>query len=164
MEPKCGKNGKMAKWQNGKMAKIERAQNAALSIITFSDFKAHSAPIFQELKILKFQDNIQLQHILLVHDFKNKMLPKSFNDFFIDTDRAWVHTRTESQAVTELIHASAYNQVKYGRKYITQASVNIWNKFANHIFPDVNLSLISRQKMKYVVSKYFLDSYTLIDD
>ena len=49
---------------NPKIKQIERAQKAALRIITFSDIMAHSGPIFQELKILKFQDFIQLQHIL----------------------------------------------------------------------------------------------------
>ncbi len=86
---------------NSKIKKVERAQKAALRIITFADFYAHTNPIFQELRILKFQDNIKLQHILLVHDFKNKKLPSSFSDFFIDNANS-IHTRAESQAATEI--------------------------------------------------------------
>ena len=149
---------------NAKINKIERAQKAAVRIITFSDFKAHSSPIFQELRILKFRDYIQLQHILLVYDFKNKRLPKSFNAFFIDTGLNWIHTRAESDTTTELIHAPPYKQVKYGRKSITHACVNIWNRFAKHIFPDVNMSSLSRKKLKHIVTQYFLDSYSVIDE
>ena len=149
---------------NSKIQKIERAQKAALRIITFSDFMANSAHIFQELKILKFQDYIQLQHILLVHDFKNKRLPQSFNDFFIDNATILVHTRAESQAVTDLVYASEYNQVKYGRKSITHACVNIWNRFAKHIFTDINMSGISRKRIKHLVTQYFLDSYSINDE
>ena len=65
---------------NYKLKKVERAQKAAVRIITFADHYAHTAPIFQELKILRLQDHIKLQHILLVYDFKNKNLPNGFND------------------------------------------------------------------------------------
>ena len=149
---------------NSKIQKIQRAQKAALRIITFSDFTAHSAPIFQELKILKFQDYIQLQHILLVHDFTNQKLPQSFNNLFIDNAMVLVHTRAESQAATELLYASKYNQVKYGRKSITHTCVNIWNRFAKHVFPDINMSKMSRKQIKFIVTQYFLDSYSISDN
>ncbi len=60
---------------NWKIKTVERVQKAAVRIITFADFYAHTNQIFQELRILKFQDNIKLQHIFLVHDFKDKKLP-----------------------------------------------------------------------------------------
>ena len=149
---------------NYKFKKIERAKKTALRIITFSDHYTHSAPIFQEKKILRLQEYIQLQHILLVYDFKNKNLPNSFNDFFIDNDKDWVHTRAESQAVTKLAFASEYKQVKYGRKSITHTSVAIWNRFAKHIFPDINMTILPRKKLKFIVTNYFLESYSTIED
>ena len=150
---------------NSNVHKIERAKKAALRIITFSDFNTHSAPIFQELKLLRFQDHIQLQNILLVYDFKNKNLPTSFNDFLIDDDDIdLVHTRAESQALTKLVFASKYNQIKYGRKSITHTCAMIWNRFAKHIFPEINMTTISRKKFKDIVVKYFLNSYSFTDD
>ena len=53
--------------------KISIIQKNALRIISFSD------PLFKKLKI---KDNITLQNCLLVHDFINNKLPKSFKNTF----------------------------------------------------------------------------------
>ena len=50
--------------------------------MTSSDFKAHSEPIFKELKVLKFQDMVRVQNCLFVHDFLNGNLPNSFENTF----------------------------------------------------------------------------------
>ena len=46
--------------------------------MTFSDFKAHSNPIFKELKILKVEDSIHVLNCLFFHDYFNNKLPKPF--------------------------------------------------------------------------------------
>ena len=76
----------------------------------------------------------------------------------------WVATRAEQYASTELATAPNYNQVKYGRKSITQTSVTLWNRFAKHIFPDTDMSAISRNKLKHMVTNHYLQSYTIFDD
>ena len=149
---------------NSKLNKVETAQKAAIRIISFSDFHAHTSPIFKSLKILRLQEHIKLQHILLVYDIINKNLPSSFNDFFVGNDMNWVKTRAESQASTNIVFSQKYNQIKYGRKSITNTSVNIWNRFAKHIFPNTNMYTISRNKLKEIVTKHFLESYKDIDD
>ena len=53
---------------NGLINKIETLQKNAIRIITFSEFKAHTNPLFKALKILKFKDQIKLFNCLLVHD------------------------------------------------------------------------------------------------
>ena len=40
----------------------------AVRIMTFSDFKAHSEPLFKKLDILKLKDNIVLHNCLFVYD------------------------------------------------------------------------------------------------
>lgn len=69
---------------NPTFRKIERTQKAAVRIITFAEFKAHSLPIFQELKILKIREQIELQHILLIYDYRKGNLPSSFNDVMVE--------------------------------------------------------------------------------
>ena len=132
---------------NPTLGKIERAQKAAIRIISFSEFKAHTSPLFKELKILKFKDYIQLQHILLLHDHRNNKLPSSFKNFFSESNLDWVETRAESHALTKLEFTPMYNQIRYGRKSITNTSVSVWNRFAKHIFPDINMSALSRKNI-----------------
>ena len=50
------------------------------AIITCAEFNAHTDPIFKKLRILKIKDHITLQNCLLVYDFINNKLPKSFNN------------------------------------------------------------------------------------
>ena len=49
--------------------KISTLQNKALRIMTFSDFNAHSEPLFKNLNILKFSDSITLKNCLFAYDF-----------------------------------------------------------------------------------------------
>jgi hypothetical protein len=48
-------------------AKISRLQKAAMRIMTFSEFKAHSEPLFKKLEILKFQDSITVNNCSFVY-------------------------------------------------------------------------------------------------
>ena len=143
--------------------KVESAQKAALRIISFSDFRAHTAPICQELKLLRLNEFIKLQNILLIHDFRNNNLPASFSDYFDKENLSWAETRAESQALTKVAFASNYNQIKYGRKSITHTSINIWNRFAKHVFPNLDMTALSRNKMKAIVTDHFLKTYTDLD-
>ena len=68
---------------NPVLGKVKRAQKAAIRIITSSELNDHSSPIFKELKILKFEDYINLQNILLLHDHRNNKLPSSFKTFLM---------------------------------------------------------------------------------
>ena len=149
---------------NSSLSKVERTQKAAVRIITFSEYNSHSAPIFQELKLLRLKEYIKLQNILLIHDFRNNKLPLSFKNFLLDDNMCWVKTRAESLALTKLAFAHKYNQIKYGRKSITHTSVAIWNRLAKHVFPDIDMSALSRKTLKNIVTEYFLSTYTNIDD
>ena len=62
--------------------KVFMLQNRAMRVISFSDFRASSFPIFKAMKILRLEDVITLQNCSFVHDFvKNKLLT-CFNDYF----------------------------------------------------------------------------------
>ena len=71
---------------NQHVQKIIKLQKKALRIISFSEFRAHTSPIFKQYKILKFQDHIVLENCLLIHDFIKNNLPQSFNNYFKTTE------------------------------------------------------------------------------
>ena len=72
-----------AQYNNQHVEKINKLQKKALRIISFSDFRAHTSPLFKRYHILKLQDQVQLENCLLIHDYLNNKLPKSFNSYFI---------------------------------------------------------------------------------
>ena len=64
---------------------IDYTKNA-VRIMTSSDFKAHSEPLFKKFEILKFKDNIVLQNCLFAYDYLKGNLPNSFINTFKGVD------------------------------------------------------------------------------
>ena len=67
---------------NTSVQKIVLHQKAAIRIITFSDFTAHTNLLFKENKLIKFQDQVTLENCLFVYDFFKDTFPRCFNDYF----------------------------------------------------------------------------------
>ena len=47
---------------------------------------------------------------------------------------------------------------RYGLKSIYRKSIENWNYFTKH-FKDINVSDLSRKKLKKIITDHFLDSY-----
>ena len=58
-------------------------QKRVIRIVSRSSFDVHANPIFVNLRILKFEDNIKLQIGKVMYLYKNGLLPNSFNDMFL---------------------------------------------------------------------------------
>ena len=65
------------------MTPLITLQKRAIRVITFSNFQAHTTPLFKNLGILKLLDIVNLYTALLLHQFHNGILPNQFNDFFV---------------------------------------------------------------------------------
>ena len=50
-------------------------QKKAIRIITFSDFRAHTSPIFKQLSLLKLCDVVELQTALFMYQYNKGILP-----------------------------------------------------------------------------------------
>ena len=62
--------------------KLEKLQKKTLQIMSFSDLREPSSPLFKEWKILKIKDIVEIQKCLFVHSFLKGKLPKSFENIF----------------------------------------------------------------------------------
>ena len=135
--------------------------------MTFSDFKAHSEPLFKELAILKVKDNIFLQNCLFVYDYFHGNLPKSFQNTFNKAED--LHSHFTRNARDGSFASKVYNSTKYGINSIYKLCNIDWNKITkeqkkidddktkhnkDHI--PTNLYNISRSKLKQLITDYFL--------
>ena len=138
--------------------------------MTFSDFKAHSNPIFKELKILKVEDSIHVLNCLFVHDYFNNKLPKPFISSFNNVSD--LHSLSTRRAANGCLVIASCNSTKYGLKSINRLCIDSWNNItkAQKIIDEVKIKAdneqapidlynISKSKLKKILNDYFLDSY-----
>ena len=53
-----------------------------MRIITFQSRNCHSSPLFLKVKLLKFNDKVLLENVLLISQFINSLLPPVINNWF----------------------------------------------------------------------------------
>ena len=153
-----------------KTDKISRLQKPALRIITFSEFRAHSEPLFKQLEILKFSDSISVHNCSFVYDYFNNNLPHSFsNTFFRVNDLNHYSTR---QATSGQLYTPHYKTTTFGLKCIYKRCIDSWNQLSIEInnvnrinnkndieIKDIDLLKFSRNVLKDKVTKHILSQY-----
>ena len=150
--------------------KITTLQKNAMRIMTFSEFRAHSEPLFKDLEILKFVDNITLNNCIFVHDYLSGHLPQSYINTFTRIDNK--HSIETRQASTGMLVNPRCNTVTFGIKCIYKKCIHSWNKLTTDInhtqkskivnklkTVDVDFSQLSRTKLKETIKSHLLSIY-----
>ena len=63
---------------------VEIMQKQAIRLVAGAPYRAHTDPLFQSLRILKFRDLVLLERAVFVHKFRHNKLPKSFLSNFLE--------------------------------------------------------------------------------
>ena len=64
------------------LRKVEILQKKCIRIITFSEFRSHTNPLFTNLKLLKVREIIKTQQLKLGYEFLNSTLPTDLQNIF----------------------------------------------------------------------------------
>ena len=99
------------------MSRILTLQKKAMRIITFQSRNCHSGPLFFKLKLLKFNDKVHLENVLLISKFINSLLPPVFNNWF--TFRSNVHNYETTLSATCKLFKPSFRTSIYGKNPIT---------------------------------------------
>ena len=133
-------------------------QKQALRIMSFSDFRAHSFPLFLRFKFLSFSDFVKYSNILFIFKLMNGDLPppllqtlrfKRLND----TDRHDV-----IRCKSGLLKLPEVRTVTYGNYSILYQSFLAWNELQNYLTFD-DLSAMDLDRLKDLAKLYFLSTY-----
>ncbi len=138
------------------MNNIFTLQKNALRIMSFSEFRSSSSPLFSKYKILKINDYITLSNCLLVHDYLNNKLPKSFENTFQKLEELIPITTRNSKLGCLFIPSIV--STRYGINSITRKSIISWNFFANK-FKETKICNMTRYKLKNEIKDYFISTY-----
>ena len=150
--------------------RISRLQKAAMRIITFSEFRERSEPLFKKLEILKFTDSIAVNNCLFVHDYFSKNLPNAFTNTFIRTNDLYNYSTRQSSIGKLFI--PTYKSTTFGLKCIYKRCIDSWNKLSTEIniinrksntnkpdITDIDLLKFSRNALKDKLTKHILSTY-----
>ena len=99
-------------------------QKKAIRIMTFSNFREHSSPLFKLLNIIKLKYLVTLHALIFMYQYHNHLLPSSFDTFF--TSVIQIHsynTRTASKQS----YYPPYVKINYGKCNIIFLGPQIWN-------------------------------------
>jgi hypothetical protein len=137
--------------------KVFKLQNRAMRILTFSDFRADSKPLYANLKILKLTDQIALQNCLFVHDSLNNVSPNCFQDLVYFKQARDIHSLNTRNSILGCLHVTSYSTVRYGLGSITKACVSNWNTMTKKF--NLDLLSLSRNTLKRNITLHFTQSY-----
>ena len=110
--------------------KVFLLQKAAIKIITFSTFSAHTSPLFKEKCILKLNDYVTLENCLFVYDFLNGSLPLSFKDYFKTLNEVYHSNVVTRSAKRGQLHVPSDKSTKHGLNSIKRKATIAWNYFS----------------------------------
>ena len=102
-------------WGSANQALIQKLfflQKKAIRAITFSDFRAHSSPLFKKLNVLKVHDLFQYQVSSIMWDFDHYTLPHALNPLFNKTRDT--HSYGTRFANADKLTVERVNTSKYG--------------------------------------------------
>ena len=147
------------------LKKIEVLQKKSLRIMTFSDFNAHTNPLFIDLKLLKVRDLISLQQLKLAFEFYLDQLRTELLSLFrLDSN---VHNYLTRSASNNLFHIPRIYSTSFGTNSIRYHCPILWNSSVkNGIALNNNVKVPINQinsigQFKCLLKKHYLNIYSL---
>ena len=129
-------------------------QRKALRIISFQP-RDYSSPLFKKQNLLKFEDKIQLENVLLVSKYFSNILPSIFDNW--STLCSDIHNYNTAASLTGKLFKASFRTILYGKNSITLSAVNAWNKIQT-AFGDIILKNLTNTELS-LLNKVSIDKY-----
>ena len=143
-------------FMNEHVLRVIKLQDKAIRIINFAQPHEPCSKLYQKSQILKFQDNININNYLYVHNSIHRKLPVSLTDKFQYIHDN--HTQCTRQAVKQCIKLPPSRTSAYGIYSIDGCSTRVWNSY-QILHHKQNLHLLSPYSCKKKLSTYILSTY-----
>ena len=106
-------------------------QKKAIRIISFSEPKPLSEPMFKSLNLLKLNDVIELQILSFVYQWSHRLLPPCFSEYFNFISS--VHSYSTRQSCKKNLYVASVNTTQYGLRFLKFTSPRLWNSLPTNI-------------------------------
>ena len=146
------------------LSSIIVAQKRAVRMIAGAPARAHSSPLFRDLKILKFSDLVQTQILNIMHGFLRGELPPVIADKFIlntpgRTPRIPQHFSDCTRSFLTGNVIPSYKVHNYRKFTLFCRAPSIWNSIVARNIPDINNVPFSKSFFKKVIKLILIDPY-----
>ena len=122
-------------------------QKKALRIISWSDFQAHSYPLFKEFKILKLTDVTKMNNLLFVHDILSNKAPVHFHDYFQMITRQHPHNTINNPTSIYSVPNGSLKlpdiRNQQSAKTVKYSLAKLWNDFVKELARSENYSSLA---------------------
>ena len=116
---------------------VVKGQKKAVRIINFSDKYTSIKPLFNELRILSFDEIVSLQNCILVLNVLNNEVPKALQEFFKNiTNQHYYNTRV---AYHNKLNLPQVRTTHYRLQSIICKSAKPWNEIQTKISYKLNI-------------------------
>lgn len=126
-------------------SRIFKLQKSAVRLITFSDYYAHSQPLFDTLNIPPLADIIFTLNVFLVYKTLNNLSPtyiqNSFNLTYLP------NTHVTRGCSYKLLSIPSIRTLTYGTDSIHYQAIKNWNSLQKH-FNSIDLTSLSLSRLK----------------
>ena len=138
-------------------------QKRAIRLITYSKRLAHTSPLFCELRLLKFDDIVVYQILLVLHDFLYDRLPSSLSDK-LKLHEASRHTRNRCHFTERILSSEgtlvpSYRITRYRQYVLFCRGPVLWNKVIATKIPDLKDIPFSKAQFKKCLKLLLTDAY-----
>lgn len=138
-------------WANTYQSRLEtirKLQKKIIRIITFSDYRDHTLPLFKKLSILPIDEINREKTALFMFRYFNKMLPMAFDKFFsLNRDLHSHNTRSSTK-----IHVD-YVRTNYKKHSIKYRGSQTWNNLPPDIKMSKSIYIFKKKIKEYLLCK-----------
>ena len=136
--------------------RILTLQKTALRLMTFSEPRSPSSPIFSDLGILKIFDQVEVLNILLVHQHLNRNLPLDTLET-LQFSQICHSTGTRGNTLG-LLKRSNVRTKCFGLNSLTHLSIQQWNNL-QQASSTLKLADLTFSKLKSLAHTYYKRKY-----
>ncbi len=117
-------------------------QKRAVRIISNAGYRDHSTPLFEQFKLLKFNDLYYLNLGKFMYKFNHNSLPSCFNSFFTLTSN--IHPYDTRSTRKKNLYV-CFNRTSLFRNSIVQRGTTYWNSLSNSLKSALTLANFSKK-------------------
>ena len=141
--------------RNEHVSDIVKLQKRAVRKINFSDKYTSAKPLFNELRILSFDEIVNLQNCCLVLNVLNKEVPKAFQELLKKI--ANQHYYKSRAAYLNELKLPQVRTTHYGLQSIKYKSAKAWNEIQTKIGDKINIGYWSKNRLSKSLKKYYFN-------